>query len=113
MPMAVPTMPDSARGVSKTRASPNLAASPSVTRKTPPSGPTSSPKTRTVSSSLSASASAWFSAAAIVTSGVVTGRCVAAFGDRGHRDASGSSAAAASSADSSCCCQRSAGVGSA
>ena len=30
MPMAVPTMPDSARGVSKTRVSPNLAASPSV-----------------------------------------------------------------------------------
>jgi hypothetical protein len=43
------------------------AASPSVTRKTPPSVPTSSPKTRTESSAASASESAWFRAAAMVT----------------------------------------------
>ena len=49
IPMAVPTIPDSASGVSNTRASPNAAASPSVTRNTPPRAPTSSPKTTTVS----------------------------------------------------------------
>src|ERR1035438_3949418 len=67
MPIAVPTMPDSARGVSNTRVSPNAAASPLVIRNTPPSVPTSSPKTSTVSSSLRASESARFSAPAIVT----------------------------------------------
>src|SRR5690348_1630802 len=75
MPMAVPTMPDSASGVSKTRVSPNLAASPSVTRKTPPSGPTSSPKTRTRSSSRSASRSAVFRACAIVNAVMSVLRC--------------------------------------
>ena len=47
MPMAVPKMADSASGVSKTRFSPNWSIRPSVTRKTPPSRPTSSPITRT------------------------------------------------------------------
>ena len=45
MPTAKPTMPASASGVSKQRLSPNRACSPSVIRKTPPSWPTSSPKT--------------------------------------------------------------------
>src|SRR4030042_263539 len=48
MPMAVPTIPDSAKGVSTIRSSPNLSWSPSVTRKTPPSRPTSSPRTTTL-----------------------------------------------------------------
>src|SRR5438132_1792610 len=49
-PMATPTMPDSASGVSSTRASPNLAYRPSVAPKTPPLRPTSSPITSTRSS---------------------------------------------------------------
>src|SRR5438105_2800397 len=49
-PMATPTMHDSARGVSRTRASPNLPWRPSVARKTPPFLPTSSPNTQTRSS---------------------------------------------------------------
>src|SRR5690606_7538326 len=44
-------MPDSASGVSMTRLSPKSFCSPSVTRKTPPSLPTSSPMTRTFGSS--------------------------------------------------------------
>src|SRR5215469_16653390 len=46
-PMATPTMPDSARGVSSTLASPNRACRPSVARNTPPFLPTSSPSTQT------------------------------------------------------------------
>src|SRR6266852_9921118 len=49
-PIAMPTMPDSARGISRTRASPNFAYSPSVAPKTPPLRPTSSPMTSTRSS---------------------------------------------------------------
>src|SRR5919107_1611114 len=49
-PIAVPTMPDSASGVSMTRLSPKSFCSPSVTRNTPPSLPTSSPMTRTLGS---------------------------------------------------------------
>src|SRR5699024_10305960 len=49
---------DSAIGVSKQRVSPNWVVSPSVIRKTPLSGPRSSPKTYTVSSSAMASRSA-------------------------------------------------------
>src|SRR4051812_5021914 len=43
-------MPDSASGVSMTRLSPKSFCSPSVTRNTPPSLPTSSPMTRTLGS---------------------------------------------------------------
>src|SRR5512145_887930 len=50
MPMAMPTMAPSASGVSMTRCSPNFLSSPSVTRKTPSSTPTSSPRTITSSS---------------------------------------------------------------
>src|SRR4051794_29869057 len=53
-PTAVPTIPDSASGVSMTRSSPKSFCSPSVTRKTPPSLPTSSPMMRTFGSSSSA-----------------------------------------------------------
>src|SRR5581483_1724340 len=49
-PIAVPTMFDSASGVSITRSSPNSASSPSVALKTPPFRPTSSPSTITRSS---------------------------------------------------------------
>ncbi len=65
MPTASPTMPDSASGVSKQRSSPNSAVSPSVIRKTPPSGPTSSPNMTTAGSSVIASRSAWLSACAM------------------------------------------------
>src|SRR5215217_1574182 len=44
-------MPDSANGESMTRSSPKSFCSPSVMRKTPPSLPTSSPMSRTLSSS--------------------------------------------------------------
>src|ERR1700712_1049857 len=64
--MAVPTIPASAKGVSKTRSSPNFTVRPSVTRKTPPNGQTSSPITSTVSSSARLSERAWFSACAMV-----------------------------------------------
>src|SRR6266481_5507902 len=43
-------MPDSASGVSNTRSSPKSFCRPSVTRKTPPSLPTSSPMIRTLGS---------------------------------------------------------------
>src|SRR5258708_2551586 len=54
MPKAVPTIADSARGVSKTRRAPKRACSPSVARNTPPSLPTSWPMTTTRSSAASA-----------------------------------------------------------
>src|SRR5262245_5733839 len=50
MPIATPTMPPSAIGVSNTRAAPYFACSPSVHRKTPPKKPTSSPNTTTFGS---------------------------------------------------------------
>src|SRR5688572_3447157 len=50
MPMATPTMEDSASGVSITRCSPNSSRKPAVTRNTPPRAPTSSPMTSTRSS---------------------------------------------------------------
>src|SRR5687768_8517216 len=56
-------MPASEIGVSKTRSSPNFACKPSVTRKTPPSLPTSSPYTSSRGSSSIASISARLSAA--------------------------------------------------
>merc|ERR1712096_12330 len=62
-PSPIEASPLSARGVSKTRASPNSFCRPSVARNTPPFTPTSSPKTRTFSSFLSsvaiASVIAW------------------------------------------------------
>src|SRR5579862_9164191 len=48
--MATPTMSDSASGLSSTRASPNSFCNPSVTPKTPPLAPTSSPRIITRSS---------------------------------------------------------------
>src|SRR6266516_2677855 len=50
MPIATPTMEDSASGVSITRISPNSSKNPAVTRNTPPRAPTSSPRIRTRSS---------------------------------------------------------------
>src|SRR3954469_373827 len=52
-PAAVAVLADSASGVSSTRCSPKSFCSPSVTRKTPPSLPTSSPMTRTFGSTSS------------------------------------------------------------
>src|SRR5215467_5935357 len=52
--MAVPTIPDSASGVSTTRCSPKSFWRPSVTRNTPPSLPTSSPMIITLGSASSA-----------------------------------------------------------
>ena len=49
-PTAVPTMPDSASGVSMTRSGPNSSMKPSVTLKAPPKTPMSSPITSTRSS---------------------------------------------------------------
>src|SRR3954452_12653835 len=49
-PTAVPMIPDSARGVSITRSSPNSSTNPSVTLKAPPNTPMSSPITSTRSS---------------------------------------------------------------
>src|SRR5699024_9572204 len=49
-PMPVPTILDSAKGVSNTRAMPYFSCNPNVTPKTPPFLPTSSPNTNTLSS---------------------------------------------------------------
>jgi hypothetical protein len=49
-PMAVPMIPDSASGVSITRAGPNSSMKPSVTLNAPPNTPMSSPITNTRSS---------------------------------------------------------------
>src|SRR5450432_1917190 len=45
--MAAPTIPDSASGVSMQRSAPNSSRNPTVTWKTPPKRPTSSPSTTT------------------------------------------------------------------
>src|SRR3990170_3588589 len=47
IPTAIPTIPPSARVVSRTRSGPNLSQSPSVARKTPPLLPISSPRRTT------------------------------------------------------------------
>ena len=47
MPIAAPIIPASEMGVSKQRSSPNRSVSPSVTRKTPPRVPTSTPNITT------------------------------------------------------------------
>src|SRR5829696_7918236 len=67
MPIAVPTMPDSASGESITRWSPKSFCSPSVTRKTPPSLPTSSPAITTLASASSARRKPAFRALAMVS----------------------------------------------
>src|SRR5436190_11780396 len=56
--MLMPTIADSEIGVSRTRASPNSAASPCVTPNAPPYEPTSSPRTNTFGSRRISSASA-------------------------------------------------------
>src|SRR5262245_28042937 len=68
MPIAAPTMPFSASGVSSTRSSPNSACRPSVARNTPPALPTSSPSTRTRGFSRRATASPSRTACTIVSS---------------------------------------------
>ena len=102
MPTAVPRMPASASGVSVQRSSPNSLASPSVTRKTPPRVPTSSPRTCTVGSSAIASRSARVRACAMVAG---------LSGDGGHRRAPPRSSrlgrSASSSARSWAACSRS------
>src|SRR3990172_9697177 len=64
-PTAIPTIPPSARGVSRTRSVPNLSQSPSVARKTPPLFPMSSPRRTTAGlrsiSPASAELIAWMS----------------------------------------------------
>src|SRR5690349_8003144 len=65
-PTAVPTIPDSASGVSMTRSSPKSFCRPSVIRKTPPSLPTSSPMMTTLGSSSIALRRPSFRAFAIV-----------------------------------------------
>src|SRR2546430_1807756 len=63
MPMAAPTIPPSASGVSITRSGPNSSYRPAVARNTPPNLPTSSPSTTTRGSrrisSRRASLTAW------------------------------------------------------
>src|SRR6185436_18514870 len=58
MPMLAPAIRFSASGVSSTRSGPNLSSRPRVARNTPPSRPTSSPRTTTSASSVIARASA-------------------------------------------------------
>src|SRR5262245_56891597 len=104
MPTEAPMMPASARGLSITRRPPNRRCNPSVTRKTPPSTPTSSPM-MTMSGSRSISSSrARFSALTMLsfamarTSGPSDvrnqpvqsrGRALAAHGRRGRCGAVG------------------------
>src|SRR5262245_50577678 len=63
-------MAASARGVSNTRRSPNSSWRPSVTRNTPPSLPTSSPRTRLRGSSARESRRAWLMALTMVSSAI-------------------------------------------
>ena len=90
-------MPASASGVSKQRSSPNSAVSPSVTRKTPPSGPTSSPNTSTA-----------VRGHRVAQGAVERLRHASASVACGHRDAS---SPRPSSSASSAACSRSCGVG--
>jgi len=66
IPIATPTRPDSARGVSMTRSAPNFWNKPSVTRNTPPSRPMSSPRRTNLSSRAISWERAWFNAWTIV-----------------------------------------------
>ena len=79
MPTAIPTMPDSANGVSKQRVLPKRAVNPSVMRNTPPSTPTSSPKMTTDSSAVKASARAVFRALPKVTGWLAAALAAAAW----------------------------------
>src|SRR5688572_8157742 len=72
MPMAVPTMPFSASGVSSTRPGPNSSSRPSVARKTPPALPMSSPNTMTSGSRRMPSRSPSFTAWTSVRSAMVS-----------------------------------------
>src|SRR5262245_60178770 len=74
MPNAVPTIADSASGVSKTRCAPKRACRPSVARKTPPSWPTSWPITTTRGSLSSAWPSARLIAWTMTVSATATTR---------------------------------------
>src|SRR5665213_2679219 len=67
-PTATPAITVSAIGMSTTRAAPKRSNKPSVARKTPPSLPTSSPRTRTCSSRAISSASASRTASITVSS---------------------------------------------
>src|SRR6266540_2531240 len=93
MPNAVPTMADSASGVSNTRLPPNCACSPSVARKTPPSWPTSWPITTTRGSLASACCSARLIACTMTVSATtMRGLDVAREGRRGRRFGGGDGA---------------------
>src|SRR5512140_1429508 len=70
IPIAIPTIPSSFRGVSTTRSGPNRRSNPSVARKTPPSRPTSSPRTQTDGSRAISVASASVIALINVTSDI-------------------------------------------
>src|SRR5260370_15611441 len=61
-PIAAPSIPASASGVSTQRLTPNRSCRPAVARKTPPARPTSSPITMTESSRASSVCSASFTA---------------------------------------------------
>src|SRR3954454_23804839 len=91
--METPAMPASATGMSKTRSGPHSLWRPSVTRKTPPRRPTSSPKTSRRSSLRRPIRSAALSAPTIVTSGTVALRVRPAeevvLGRHGRRDDAG------------------------
>src|SRR5437762_2658824 len=84
MPIAVPTMPDSASGVSITRASPKSFCRPSVMRKTPPSLPMSSPISTTLGSSSMALRRPAFSALAMLIVVIPPARRVIGRGVRAH-----------------------------
>src|SRR5262252_8898212 len=70
MPTQSPPIKASDSGVSKTRLAPKRFCKPAVARNTPPLTPTSSPKTTTSGSSVSARASAKLIASTSVTSGI-------------------------------------------
>src|SRR6266702_1543905 len=74
MPTQSPLMRSSASGVSRTRSDPKRFCKPTGARKTPPSTPTSSPRTGTPGSSSIARASARLTASTKVTSGIVLSR---------------------------------------
>src|SRR4051812_6756536 len=86
MPIAVPMMPDSASGASMTRSSPKSFCRPSVTRKTPPSLPMSSPMMRTLgSASMAARRPVLMPLARLICAmSATTLRAVAGIGERLH-----------------------------
>src|SRR5512144_1689824 len=72
IPIAIPRIPPSFSGVSITRSGPNRRSNPSVARKTPPSRPTSSPRTQTDGSRAISVASASLTALISVTSAIAS-----------------------------------------